>query len=81
MSQGIPASPANARILFKLVQTEGSANTKIEVTGFDPIGTAILSEDGTRIDYSRLTNLNPLLTQGIIAGDGSGRRPEIPRQP
>ncbi|WP_162562915.1 hypothetical protein [Microvirga tunisiensis] len=37
MSQGIPASPANARILFKLVQTEGSANTKIEVAGFDPM--------------------------------------------
>ncbi|MFD0465899.1 L,D-transpeptidase [Microvirga aerilata] len=43
---GTPAShgcvrlaPENARILFSLVMAEGLGNTRIEVTGVDPIGT------------------------------------------
>ncbi|HEU6442215.1 MAG TPA: L,D-transpeptidase [Microvirga sp.] len=76
----IRLSPTNARILFNLVQAEGLGSTKIEVTGIDPIGTAIISEDGTRIDYSRLTSFDPL-AQGIMAGSGPARRPPILRQP
>lgn len=76
----IRLSPTNARILFDLVQSEGPANTRIEVTGFDPIGTVLGTGDGTRLDYSRLTSFDPL-TDGIMAGGTPARRTAISRQP
>lgn len=76
----IRLSPANARILFNLVQAEGPTNTRIEVTGFDPIGTVLGSQDGTRLDYRRLTSFD-LLSQGIMTGGASARRSEISRRP
>ena len=76
----IRLSPTNARILFDLVQTEGLGNTRIEVTGFDPIGTAFGSADGGRRDYSRLTSFDPL-KDGIMAGSSPAKRSEIRRLP
>src|SRR3712207_3502523 len=65
---GTPAShgcvrlaPENAKILFSLVMAEGPDNTRIEVTGVDPIGT------GSGGSYGRLTSFDPL-TSGIMAG-------------
>ncbi len=76
----IRLSPAHARILFNLVQAEGPANTRIEVTGFDPIGTVVGSGDGTRLDYSGLTSFDPL-KDGIMASGSPIQRVEIRRQP
>jgi hypothetical protein len=78
---GSPAShgcvrlaPVHARILFDLVQSEGLANTRIEVSGTDPIGAGpdTAAYDAQR-DYSRLTSFDPLTT-GIMAGGEVARR-------
>ncbi|KLK91525.1 hypothetical protein AA309_19895 [Microvirga vignae] len=63
----IRLSPTNARILFNLVQAESLGNTRIEVTGFDPIGTAFGSAHGGGLNYSRLISFDPL-KDGIMAG-------------
>ncbi|MBL0407966.1 L,D-transpeptidase [Microvirga aerilata] len=70
---GTPAShgcvrlaPENARILFSLVMAEGLGNTRIEVTGVDPIGTR---PGGS---YGRLTSFDPL-TSGIMVGGSAAR--------
>jgi lipoprotein-anchoring transpeptidase ErfK/SrfK len=77
---GTPAShgcvrlaPENARILFSLVMAEGPGNTRIEVTGVDPIGT------GSGGSYGRLTSFDPL-TSGIMAGGPAARLQPDPRR-
>jgi hypothetical protein len=85
---GSPAShgcvrlaPRHASILFDLVRVEGPSNTRVEITGMDPIGTGLAGGDGAGADYSRLTSFDPL-SVGIMAG-GSMRRPQadISRNP
>ncbi|WP_262267591.1 MULTISPECIES: L,D-transpeptidase [Microvirga] len=76
----IRLSPTNARLLFALVEAEGPANTRIEITGFDPIGTIVGGRNGTRLDSSRLTSFDPL-TDGIMSGGGPIRRSAVGRQP
>ncbi|MBM6584070.1 L,D-transpeptidase [Microvirga sp. BT689] len=70
---GTPAShgcvrlaPENAKVLFGLVMSEGLGNTRIEVTGVDPIGI------GSGGSYSRLTSFDPL-TSGIMADSPAAR--------
>jgi hypothetical protein len=63
----IRLAPANAGTLFALVMAEGLGNTRIDVTGVDPIGTELGSGSGTTRDYSRLTSFDPLVV-GIMAG-------------
>ncbi|WP_445502820.1 L,D-transpeptidase [Microvirga sp. G4-2] len=70
---GTPAShgcvrlaPENARTLFALVTAEGLGNTRIEVTGTDPIGM------GSGGNYGRLTSFDPLIN-GIMAGGPTDR--------
>lgn len=77
---GTPAShgcirlaPRNAGTLFDLVAAEGIGNTRIDITGFDPIGSGLASGSGATGDYSRLTSFNPL-TDGIMAGSPGTRR-------
>ncbi|MXQ13222.1 L,D-transpeptidase [Microvirga makkahensis] len=74
----IRLAPANARLLFDLVQSEGAANTRIEITGVDPIGTIVGSGNESGLDYSRLTSFDPL-TNGIIASGPPHLRPERQR--
>jgi len=76
---GAPAShgcvrlaPRHASILFDLVVLEGPGNTRVEITGLDPIGTGLAGGNGAGGDYSRLTSFDPL-SVGIMAG-GSVRR-------
>ena len=85
---GAPAShgcvrlaPRHASILFDLVMVEGPENTRVEITGMDPIGTGLAGGNGAGSDYSRLTSFDPL-EDGIMSG-GSGRRSqsEISRNP
>jgi hypothetical protein len=76
----IRLSLANARVLFNLVQAEGLGSTRIEVTGFDPVGTSFGDAVGTRGDYSRLTSFDPL-TNGIMAGASSVQRARNHPQP
>jgi lipoprotein-anchoring transpeptidase ErfK/SrfK len=79
---GTPAShgcvrlaPENARILFSLVMAEGLGNTRIEVTGVDPIG----ARPGG--SYGRLTSFDPL-TSGIMVGGSAARlQSETRRRP
>src|SRR5919112_995107 len=77
---GTPAShgcvrltPRHASILFDLVMVEGPENTRVEITGMDPIGTGLAGGAGAGGDYSRLTSFDPL-SIGIMAG-GNVRRP------
>jgi hypothetical protein len=85
---GTPAShgcvrlaPRNANILFDLVLVEGPGNTRVEITGMDPIGTGLAGGDGAGGDYSRLTSFDPL-SVGIMAGDSAQRsRSAISRNP
>lgn len=77
---GTPAShgcvrlaPRNASTLFQLVLAEGLDNTRIQVTGTEPIGTGFAGGSGTGGDYSRLTSFDPLTT-GIMAGLPAPRR-------
>jgi hypothetical protein len=76
----IRVAPMNARILFNLVQAEGPASTKIEITGFDPIGIAVDSGGGTQLIYNRLTSFDPL-KDGIMAGGSPAHRRETHKQP
>ena len=83
---GTPAShgcvrlaPMNASILFNLVQAEGLSNTRIEVTGVDPIGLGLASGYGGARDYSRLTSFDPL-QDGIMAGGDVPRSALKPRR-
>ena len=77
---GTPAShgcvrlaPQNAKVLFSLVKAEGLGNTRIEVTGIDPIGM------GSGGSYGRLTSFDPL-TSGIMAGGPAARLQPDPRR-
>jgi len=77
---GMPAShgcvrlaPGHAAILFELVQVQGLDQTRIDVTGMDPIAMGSAAGPGTGGDFRRLTAFDPL-TVGIMAG-GSGERP------
>jgi L,D-transpeptidase-like protein len=72
-------APKNAETLFRLVLAEGLENTKIDITGTDPIGIALGGEAGTPRRYSRLTSFDPLTT-GIMAG-GSGPRGRASESP
>jgi hypothetical protein len=74
-------APKHASILFDLVRMEGPGNTRVEITGMDPIGTELAGGTGAGGDYSHLTSFDPL-TVGIMAG-GSVRRSlsEISRHP
>jgi len=85
---GSPAShgcvrlaPRHASILFDLVMVEGAENTRVEITGMDPIRTGLAVGSGLGGDYSRLTNFDPL-SVGIIAGGSVRRsRSEMRRNP
>jgi lipoprotein-anchoring transpeptidase ErfK/SrfK len=85
---GTPAShgcvrlaPKHASILFDLVMVEGLGNTRVEISGMDPIGTGLVAGNGAGGDYSRLTSFDPL-TVGIMAGGSVRRsRSEISRNP
>jgi hypothetical protein len=85
---GAPAShgcvrlaPRHASILFDLVMVEGPENTRVEITGMDPIGTGLAGGNGAGSDYSRLTSFDPL-SVGIMAGDNARRsRSELGRTP
>jgi hypothetical protein len=85
---GSPAShgcvrlaPRHASILFDLVMLEGSGNTRVEITGMDPIGTGLAGGSGAGGDYSRLTSFDPLAVS-IMAGDNARRsRSELGRTP
>ena len=85
---GTPAShgcvrlaPRHASILFDLVMLEGAENTRVEITGMDPIGTGLALGSGARGDYSRLTSFDPL-SVGIMAGGNVRRsRSQISRNP
>jgi hypothetical protein len=85
---GTPAShgcvrlaPGHASILFELVMVEGAKNTRVEITGMDPIGTGLAGGAGAGRDYSRLTSFDPL-SVGIMAGSSVRRsRSEISRRP
>jgi L,D-transpeptidase catalytic domain len=72
-------APRNAELLFRLVLAEGLENTKIDITGTDPIGMALGGESGAPKRYSRLTSFDPLTT-GIMAG-GSGPRVRASENP
>ena len=69
----IRLAPQNAKLLFELVLAEGLDRTRIEVTGVDPIGTALEGGYGAGRNYNRLTSFDPL-TAGIIAGGAPARR-------
>jgi len=78
---GTPAShgcvrlaPSNASTLFNLVTAEGLGNTRIEITGVEPISTGFGAQYGAQGDFSRLTSFNPL-TEGIMAGGAAARGP------
>jgi hypothetical protein len=85
---GTPAShgcvrlaPKHASILFDLVMVEGFGNTRVEISGMDPIGTGLVAGNGAGGDYSRLTSFDPL-SFGIMAGGAMRRsRSEISRNP
>lgn len=85
---GTPAShgcvrlaPRHASLLFDLVTVEGPGNTRVEITGTDPIGTGLADGSGARGDYSRLTSFDPL-EDGIMAGGAARRsRFELGRTP
>jgi len=72
-------APRNAEALFRLVLAEGLENTKIEITGDEPIGIALGGEPGSPRRYGRLTSFDPLTT-GIMAG-GSGPRARVSESP
>jgi hypothetical protein len=74
----IRLAPANAAALFRLVQAEGLANTRIEVTGVEPIGAGLGGGYGAARDYSRLTSFDPLAV-GIMSE--APRRPDRRRLP
>jgi hypothetical protein len=76
---GMPAShgcirlaPAHAAILFELVRAQGLDQTRIDVTGSDPIAFGSGAGPGAGGDFRRLTAFDPL-TEGIMAG-GPGQR-------
>jgi hypothetical protein len=63
------------------VMVEGPENTRVEITGMDPIGTGLAGGNGAGSDYSRLTSFDPL-SVGIMAGDNARRsRSELGRTP
>jgi hypothetical protein len=68
----IRLAPQNARMLFELVMAEGLDKTRIEITGVDPVGTALGGGSGSGRDYSRLTSFDPLKI-GIMAGGEAAR--------
>jgi hypothetical protein len=74
-------APMNASTLFNLVMVEGLGNTRIEVTGVDPIGAGLGGGSAAERDYSRLTSFDPL-TVGIMAGGPAARlRPDTRQRP
>jgi len=85
---GSPAShgcvrlaPQNASTLFDLVMTEGLGNTRIEVIGVDPVGTALGGSGGTVGTYGHLTSFDPL-AEGIMAGGSAPRaQSDVRRRP
>ena len=79
---GSPAShgcvrlePRKASILFDLITTEGLANTRIEITGIEPVGSGFAGESGMGRDYSHLTRFDPLTNGIMIGGDAPRGRP------
>ena len=79
---GTPAShgcvrlaPAHASTLFDLVKAEGLGNTRIEITGVDPIGVGLGGGYSAARDYSRLTGFDPRKTGIMAGGDVPRRRP------
>lgn len=80
---GSPAShgcvrlaPAHASTLFQLIQAEGLNNTRIEVTGTDPIGTGIAGSSSFGRGYGAIVSFDPLAT-GIMAGGDGVRRTRL----
>jgi hypothetical protein len=78
---GTPAShgcvrlaPPNARVLFQLVAAEGLANTRIEISGTDPIAAALGGGRALPRDYRNLTSFDPLATGIMSEGYGPRRR-------
>jgi hypothetical protein len=81
---GTPAShgcvrlaPANASALFNLVTAEGLENTRIEITGIEPVGFGG-GRYASQRDYSRLTSFDPLVSGIMAGGGGPGRRTRAP---
>ncbi|MET0742694.1 MAG: L,D-transpeptidase [Microvirga sp.] len=84
---GMPAShgcirlaPAHAALLFDLVQVQGLDQTRIDVTGSDPIAIGSATGPGTGGDFRRLTAFDPL-TSGIMAGGFEQRPPALRARP
>jgi hypothetical protein len=78
---GTPAShgcvrlaPANASALFNLVMAEGLENTRIEITGVEPVGFGGGGRFASQRDYSRLTSFDPLVSGIMVGGGGPGSR-------
>jgi L,D-transpeptidase catalytic domain len=85
---GAPAShgcvrlaPRHASILFDLVMVEGPENTRVEITGMDPIGTELASGYGAAGDYRRLTSFDPVSVGIMAQGNGQRSPSEISRSP
>ena len=71
----------NASLLFNLVKAEGLGNTRIEITGVDPIGSGLAGGYGGERDYSRLTSFDPLKGGIMVGGDAPRSAPGSRRHP
>jgi hypothetical protein len=85
---GTPAShgcvrlaPANARMLFNLIEAEGLSSTRIEITGIDPIAAGFGGGSEAGRDYGRLTSFDPLATGIMVGGTAPRPRPDVRRGP
>lgn len=74
-------SPRNASTLFNLVLAEGISNTRIDITGVDPIGTGLGTVYSAGAGFDRLTSFNPLTTGIMVGGSAARLQPESRRQP
>jgi hypothetical protein len=82
---GTPAShgcvrlaPANASVLFNLVTAEGLENTRIEITGVEPVGFGGGGRFASQRDYGRLTSFDPLVSGIMVGGGGPRSRSRAP---
>jgi hypothetical protein len=85
---GTPAShgcvrlaPTNARMLFDLVEAQGPGNTRIEITGIDPIAAGFGDGSTAGRDFSRLTSFDPLATGIMVGGNAPRQRSDTRKGP
>jgi L,D-transpeptidase catalytic domain len=71
-------SLGNAATLFRLVQTEGVGNTRVEVTGIEPIGIGLNGGYSGSRDFGRITSFDTL-TAGIMTGGEARHRQQRKR--